>query len=753
MHMNDVQVSSSYLARIFILLTSLTAAVHEPQPSSERKPAVVSVGATGSFYSHASHAQAEGKLTPDADEADGRHGSKSHARAIRALMRSSAFTQLSAVEASEVAGAKVVDSEEQMNTKQQNDLQQGHASLAGAGVMGKMVQTLVTWLRGSATLEEIYAAEQFRQWMAGTSSPQKATVLLQDTMVPDEWNSCADEGYKCLCPTGMMRYGREDHDAWVYKNVSRQVQSVNCGNDFFGKDPAPGSGKSCGCMALWRVVVCRDGNPVDWKRCPIGARSQSNMIHHGDGTSFAEITGEHLCSEGCDRSTELKDESVAVLVENGSRIDARTDTRLPAVALETGERGKICSGVEPHDLLWSCEKMAAEPSSPHEKQLNKAAEVMCSDPKTAKALEVYLDCDFAENYRYWMSKSNHSHWLEEAYVTYIGGKKGSDYEWQATNLARSVELFSTRPIVIVSFTNHYAPPVSWRKNKNVLVYRMQPGKRDVSFNFNKIRAMIGARALTGIQQDTDQIIASGMDNVFASTRREVDEQYPYPILPVHWMSRDAKEGEPYHNYMQTGYEGPHTMRWGQAHPTWTFWALPFLTELLHERLNKTGSDVKPWMGEDEDMLNVKMWKAGADKQWCKFDLFPDLFVKGHDVETKVYHDAHWYPNGIGLVFYGSHATKEFSSADWLLSLLARCSDPDVSASVTCKSDHNADCWGHWVGEQRKRFTTPEEHTAEMCCCLRPRDSTPFFFNGNWYKDRSEVPDMTAEGGNSKCLFP
>ena len=54
------------------------------------------------------------------------------------------------------------------------------------------------------------------------------------------------------------------------------------------------------------------------------------------------------------------------------------------------------------------------------------------------------------------------------------------------------------------------------------------------------------------------------------------------------------------------------MRWAHGHPTWSYHALPFLADLLHIRLAATcGGSHEPWMPEDEDMLNVRLWKAGA----------------------------------------------------------------------------------------------------------------------------------------------
>eukprot|EP00929_Paragymnodinium_shiwhaense_P073478 TRINITY_DN37453_c0_g2_i1.p1 TRINITY_DN37453_c0_g2~~TRINITY_DN37453_c0_g2_i1.p1 ORF type:complete len:830 (+),score=186.52 TRINITY_DN37453_c0_g2_i1:183-2672(+) len=640
-------------------------------------------------------------------------------------------------------------------------------SLAGAGAMGGLVQQLVRWLRGSATYEEIYATDLFRQWLSSHhGEATKASVLLHNTATPEDWSACADEGETCQCASGVLRYGHGDSRRFFYKNVTRLEVgsprlSIHCGNEFFMRDPAPGTQKSCHCLALWKVVTCRDGGTVDWSRCPAGAKSAAHLIGPDGVISVPDLAAERLCSEGCNRQQILlseRQEAAHTMSLLQASVNANSSL---GVAVSSEVQGRaLCKGLEPNDLLWSCEMRSSGRFMPTEHaqaqaKMTEATARMCAEPQLAKQLEVYLDCDFVDNYKKW-TKDGAQEWLDEAYVTYIGGPKDSTWEWQATNLVRSVELFSTRPIIVVAFTD-FAPPASWRKNHNVLVYRMQPGLPRVSFNFNKIRSMLVSRVVTGIQLDTDQIVASGMDNVFESTRREIHSEYPYPMLPVHWMSRDAGSGEPYYEYHQVGYDGPRTMRWGQAHPTWSYHSLPFLADLLHERLTVADRGLKIWMLEDEDMLNVKSWQAGATKQWCKFDLFPDLFVRGPTLEHKIYHDNKWYPNGIGLVFYAAHATKEFTSTDWLVALLARCSDPEVKAATQCGAEMHRSCWGNWISEQKDRLLRPEKHTLEMCCCLRPRDQQAFFYDGQWYSDRNAVPDMTVVPGSnsshSRCIFP
>ena len=43
--------------------------------------------------------------------------------------------------------------------------------------------------------------------------------------------------------------------------------------------------------------------------------------------------------------------------------------------------------------------------------------------------------------------------------------------------------------------------------------------------------------LAGCQLDADMIVGKYCDRLFDATEKEVTPQYPYPIMPVHWMTR------------------------------------------------------------------------------------------------------------------------------------------------------------------------------------------------------------------------
>jgi len=126
-----------------------------------------------------------------------------------------------------------------------------------------------------------------------------------------------------------------------------------------------------------------------------------------------------------------------------------------------------------------------------------------------------------------------------------------------------------------------------------------------------------------------------------------------------------------------------TQRWGHAHPTWTFWAAPFLGRWLRRNFRDetlpAGGGKQALriidVGEDEDLLNVGTWEEGGTKQWCKFDV-PDptefdvvlsaqssdpksgraMCVQGlcGDIEA----DAKYHPRGIAKVFYTAHHAVE-----------------------------------------------------------------------------------------------
>lgn len=79
-----------------------------------------------------------------------------------------------------------------------------------------------------------------------------------------------------------------------------------------------------------------------------------------------------------------------------------------------------------------------------------------------------------------------------------------------------------------------------------------------------------------------------------------------------------------------------------------------------------------YMGEDEDLLNILLWRYKALKLWCKWDVDPgvyeDYLLQKSPDPMK---DTKWFPNGIPKVFLGIHNTKNTVDTDNLLSKMLR----------------------------------------------------------------------------------
>lgn len=240
-------------------------------------------------------------------------------------------------------------------------------------------------------------------------------------------------------------------------------------------------------------------------------------------------------------------------------------------------------------------------------------------------------------------------------------------------LFRSVHLFSGLPIVVVHFG--MSIPQQWDPERfpRLIILHAEPLPHDAnkrSFNFNKYRAMMLAQVRTGVELDSDEFVAPGVDAIFLRTEEEVTEKYPMPILPAHFLPDKGPEGGGiwWPRYCKQG-ERPcvrQTMRWGHAHPTWTYWALPFLGRWLRRNLRDEtlpghagypGSALKvSLVPEDEDLLNVGLWEEGATKQWCKFET-PDPMDFNYlmqNMTTQISADKRFYPDGAPLVFYTAH---------------------------------------------------------------------------------------------------
>merc|ERR1719188_2060488 len=111
-------------------------------------------------------------------------------------------------------------------------------------------------------------------------------------------------------------------------------------------------------------------------------------------------------------------------------------------------------------------------------------------------------------------------------------------------LIYSVHKFSSCPIIAVHFG--MAKPMEWvpeRFPRLVLLHAAPfPASTQRGSTLNKLRAIILARAMAAIAVDSDMFVAPGVDMMFPIIRRETNQDYRLPMLPVHFLDKGPKDG-------------------------------------------------------------------------------------------------------------------------------------------------------------------------------------------------------------------
>jgi len=292
-------------------------------------------------------------------------------------------------------------------------------------------------------------------------------------------------------------------------------------------------------------------------------------------------------------------------------------------------------------------------------------------------------------------------WFRKAWVSYVGGPPSSQFVKMAEELIKSVHYFSEQPILMFNFG--LFTPSTWTAERfpQLVILHAAPLPSDPairrSFNFNKLRSILMARAQIGVQVDVDQFVAPGADTLFKLTQKWVDKDYSFPLMPAHFLDWSIKD-QPSAPWWPRYCPDPskpcpmQTMRWCHAHPTWTFWALPFFGRWVRrhfrdERLpNVTVQGFQAAalrvgeINEDEDLLNVGLWEERATKQWCKIDVpatveFESLlsWKASHGNRcldgigcTNIGGDLRWFKKGVPKVYWTAHhAVDPVQSATYL----------------------------------------------------------------------------------------
>lgn len=325
--------------------------------------------------------------------------------------------------------------------------------------------------------------------------------------------------------------------------------------------------------------------------------------------------------------------------------------------------------------------VAGPDSKDAESNLRQAVITFC-EVGLGSLVEFYVDPRFERNHRRLRGPDG---WIDEAYLTYMGLKDAHDrIAAEEDLLAQSVRHFSNKVLIVANFNTRV--PKHWDPDQYpnmVLMHARSSTTVQQSFNFNKLTAMLFTKVKSGMVLDADQFVNQGVDSLLERASEETTHEYRFPIMPVHWMSRDPDSDDmagypPFYTWKFESKNAPaRTMRWGQAHPTWSYPALPWLARWTTYVLAPAQSHAPKWLQEqghleDEDLLNVALWADGATKQWCRFDLdTPSMFadyLKQQRQEMSG-RDKKFYPKGIAHVYFTAHDAKEpEESYNWLSKL-------------------------------------------------------------------------------------
>ena len=414
-------------------------------------------------------------------------------------------------------------------------------------------------------------------------------------------------------------------------------------------------------------------------------------------------------------------ENPGVLVR--SSLDVSRDALI--VSCDLAQRAAAAASAGPWDRMqWAalepmCDgnwagsaQAAAEPSGA------KAGPRAMSVAQLRRSCMVWIDQRFRETH----ARLSHGGWLERAFLTYYAGPADGRHALMVEQLLESTHAFSQQPIVVAHFG--VKVPSSWTVRRfprlilmhlvsaprpmhrrslpaptplrppSILRARATSGGRSTltSFgrcccagsrlgcNWTRIRcAGLNLWGQSALADTPPQFVAPGVDALFDATEREVTEDYAMPILPAHFLDRGPSDGGAWwKRYCPEGRCVHQTQRWGHAHPTWTYWAQPWLSrwlrrqfrdETLPPRPGRDGSTLVALrisdIPEDEDLLNVGTWEEGGTKQWCKVDnVDPTDFearlapIRPDGTCTRrcgdVTRDQRWHPDGVPKVFYEAH---------------------------------------------------------------------------------------------------
>lgn len=347
---------------------------------------------------------------------------------------------------------------------------------------------------------------------------------------------------------------------------------------------------------------------------------------------------------------------------------------------------------------------ACDDSLPANDHHREAVSGMCAQPKLHGLLEYFLPSTFEATYsKYFDDKGFTDAGIVGFFYIQDNDPSQSSYVKSMENWIRALDANTDLPALVyhVGETSTFLKLLhiwSPKKFPKLVLFHMvdyeslfkkgQGFSRHDAPHTNKARAQILSHVRTGIIIDTDEIIlpvAGGIDKLVRRTQEESNEDYPYPILQVHWMSRDPRSDDGGYNKYDFHCEsdpvlcGKQMARWAQNNvQTWSAAALPFVVTAWEDFMLENGPKEVVHTSMDEPTINWHLWKAGALKQWCRFDIpFPEELPYAGKTPAEIrlaldaypghtYKDPLYYPNGVPGASLAVHNMKNAEDSSALL---------------------------------------------------------------------------------------
>jgi hypothetical protein len=337
----------------------------------------------------------------------------------------------------------------------------------------------------------------------------------------------------------------------------------------------------------------------------------------------------------------------------------------------TGKPLTSCPSSWQHEAEGGIIAADDEPEDTPDANLNKAVRTFCA-AGLSDMVELKVDTRFRDNYERFKDEDG---WIPKALLTYMGLKAPRDKIGAEEDLlVQSIHRFSKYPVVLVNYGTHVPKHMRPDRFPNLVLMHAHESATDLGkgFNLNKLNSMMFAKIKGGLVVDADQWISSGVDIMIDRAFDETTKDYPYSIMPVHFMSRDPDDSSmktmpPAYTFRPKSANFPkQTMHWGHAHPTWTHYALPWIAKWTSYVLAPEKTSAPSWLKEegfvsDEPLMNFAIWAEGLTKQWCKYDV-PDInLYEGYLAEPQKAYDGYpsvkYYPKGKALMFFTMHGEK------------------------------------------------------------------------------------------------